>query len=322
MTYTDDFAIAHSIALETPIFDVSDELYHFGRKGMKWGQHIFSMAKGGFKLHKSSKAAKKEAENLKSAKAKTQQNQDHQREEHKKAMTQEEATSIKNMAIRSGDPNMVRQYAHLMDNKEFKSAVERVASQQQLNQQYRKANPTMMDKYKKMTDGIGDIAEGIGKGVKLYNQGMAVKKAFDDLRKPQKGSNNTEGGNNQGGNQGGNNPGRQQAPPPQQQRRASTVSGTYDAHPNGSGSTRKGSYDQSHDDMFRDVKSNSYTSSRWQLPETSTARKRSTTEHYGPDDYTVEGTGRSKNSNAGRKQQKPAVDADFKEINNNRKKKK
>lgn len=37
-----------------------DELYHYGRQGMKWGQHVYAMAK-----NVASRAAKSASKNLK-----------------------------------------------------------------------------------------------------------------------------------------------------------------------------------------------------------------------------------------------------------------
>ena len=47
-------------------YTYTDELYHYGRKGMKWGQHIFAKAHA----RKVNKQRKKNLEKAREAKAK------------------------------------------------------------------------------------------------------------------------------------------------------------------------------------------------------------------------------------------------------------
>lgn len=149
----------------------SDYLEHYGRKGMKWYQRIFSgaksMAKGGAKLgmHKVSD--------------KVQDKTTTRGHQESDSVTKDHATAMKNAAMRSGDPRMIAKYSHLMDNKEFQAAVSRMGDQQRLNQALASQNKTIFDKigdWEKRTDNITKLVDH---GIKGYEQYGKLKGIYN-----------------------------------------------------------------------------------------------------------------------------------------------
>lgn len=169
----------------------SDELYHYGRQGMKWGQHIFGSNQTGFSDRKKSgnsrsSNGKKTAESLMDkldAKRKARAKAKAEKEAKEKAAAEERAKiyreNKRQEVARSRSAKDIYENAHLFTTQELQSIYNRL----QLEQNIKNLAPKEVNKGKKLADEAVDWSDKADKlmtnGKKLYNQFAALYNTFN-----------------------------------------------------------------------------------------------------------------------------------------------
>lgn len=145
------------------LYDDSDELYHYGRKGMKWGQHIFGKVKSGAK-----KAGKKTAELAKAGYDKVSTAHKARKEEKKAKEAAKEA------AKRAKITDWKK-----LSNEELKARIERLDLEKQYKDLLKKTEPDYVSSGKKvLTNILESSAQNIGSQTVTYLMGRGVNAAF------------------------------------------------------------------------------------------------------------------------------------------------
>lgn len=135
----------------------SDELYHYGRKGMKWYQNIFTTPQA-------RRAAKKRRQALEKAR-------------DTKAAKKQEAEERERI-IRSGSAKELQKNKHRLSDDELQRAINRINMEQKLSE----VNKAQTTKGKKIfTDILENSAKNIGQQAVTYIMGRAVNKTLGDL---------------------------------------------------------------------------------------------------------------------------------------------
>lgn len=122
-------------------YNQSNELYHYGRKGMKWGQHIF----GGIQARK---VAKQRRQNLEKARA--------TRAANKQAKLEKEEI------LRSGNTKAILKNKDKFTNEELQRAINRLNMEKQLsdlNASQRTRGQKFINKYVDST--VDKLADGV-----------------------------------------------------------------------------------------------------------------------------------------------------------------
>ena len=169
----------------------SDELYHYGRQGMKWGQHIFVINQTGSSDRKKSgnsrsSNGKKTAESLMDkldAKRKARAKAKAEKEAKEKAAAEERAKiyreNKRQEVARSRSEKDIYETANLFTTQEIKSMYNRL----QLEQNIKNLAPKEVNKGKKLADEAVDWSDKADKlmtnGKKLYNQFAALYNTFN-----------------------------------------------------------------------------------------------------------------------------------------------
>lgn len=169
----------------------SDELYHYGRQGMKWGQHIFGSNQTGSSDRKKSgnsksSNGKKTAESLMDkldAKRKARAKAKLEKEAKEKAAAEERAKTYRENkrqeVARSRSAKTIYENAHLFTTQELQSMYNRL----QLEQNIKNLAPKEVNKGKKLADETIDWSDKADKlmtnGKKLYNQFAAIYNTFN-----------------------------------------------------------------------------------------------------------------------------------------------
>lgn len=169
----------------------SDELYHYGRQGMKWGQHIFGSNQTGSSGRKKSgnsrsSNGKKTAESLMDkldAKRKARAKAKAEKEAKEKAVAEERAKTYRENkrqeVARSRSAKTIYENAHLFTTQELQSMYNRL----QLEQNIKNLAPKEVNKGKKFADEAVDWSDKADKlitnGKKLYNQFAAIYNTFN-----------------------------------------------------------------------------------------------------------------------------------------------
>ena len=169
----------------------SDELYHYGRQGMKWGQHIFGsnqIGSSGRKKYGNSRSSngKKTAESLMDkldAKRKARAKAKAEKEAKEKAAAEERAKiyreNKRQEVARSRSAKDIYENANLFTTQELQSMYNRL----QLEQNIKNLAPKEVNKGKKLADEAVDWSDKADKlmtsGKKLYNQFAALYNTFN-----------------------------------------------------------------------------------------------------------------------------------------------
>lgn len=169
----------------------SDELYHYGRQGMKWGQHIFGSNQTSSSDRKKSgnsrsSNGKKTAESLMDkldAKRKARAKAKAEKEAKEKAAAEERAKiyreNKRQEVARSRSAKDIYENANLFTTQELQSMYNRL----QLEQNIKNLAPKEVNKGKKLADEAVDWSDKADKlitnGKKLYNQFAAIYNTFN-----------------------------------------------------------------------------------------------------------------------------------------------
>jgi len=148
----------------------SDELYHYGRKGMKWYQNIFT-------AHKQRKTANKRKKALEKAREAKKQ----------KAIENETLEAKKERILKSKSPKELYENADLFSYKELNDAYSRLT----LERNIKNLIPEEVSKGEKFVDGTvkwgKKAADLINTGTDVYRKIDTVRKLFGDgteVKKP------------------------------------------------------------------------------------------------------------------------------------------
>ena len=149
----------------------TEELYHYGRKGMKWYQHIYGP------VQSIAKYAKKAGSKMADAKA----NHD------EKAAAKWEVKKEK--IIRSGNAKAVRKISDKLTDDELRRADNRINEKNRLDsmtgrqQQGQQNQNNNQQKYKEPSDLLNDFNKFANTAVNTYNNIDKIIKTVDDLQK-------------------------------------------------------------------------------------------------------------------------------------------
>jgi hypothetical protein len=149
--------------VDSLLYDDSDELYHYGRKGMKWGQHIFGKVKSGAK-----QAAKKTTELAKAGykKASTA---------HKIHKAEKKAKEVAKVAAKRAKITDWKK----LSNEELKARIERLDMEKQYKELLKKTEPDYVSSGKKvLTNILESSVQNIGSQTVTYLMGRGVNTAF------------------------------------------------------------------------------------------------------------------------------------------------
>ena len=139
----------------------SDELYHYGRKGMKWYQNIFTA----HKQHKTAKKRKKALEKAREAKK-------------QKAIENESLEEKKARILKSRSAKELYDNADLFDTKELNDAYNRLT----LERNIKNLVPEEVSKGQKFVDNVNrygtNISNIIDTGGKMYNSAAKIRNTF------------------------------------------------------------------------------------------------------------------------------------------------
>lgn len=138
----------------------NNELYHYGRKGMKWYQNIFSKDKSSGSSGKSKKAGDSDDDDGSSGGKQSRSNSD----------------SGSSTSSAKPKPKSVKD----MSDEELNAAIKRLESEQRYNKLMKDMNP---EKEHKAKEFVMDVVEKSGKNIATqfvtYSMGVAVNKAFE-----------------------------------------------------------------------------------------------------------------------------------------------
>lgn len=141
---------------------MENELYHYGRKGMKWYQNIFTKGKQAAAARKKRKAEKEKLS-----------------EEKKKAEAEEFKSKVRN----SRSPEMIYKNAHLFTDKEIEDINKRL----HIEKAIKELIPSKVNKGKKFVEGISNNASTISTlATNINNAYTNVGKLFSKLNKDKK----------------------------------------------------------------------------------------------------------------------------------------
>ena len=161
-------------------YEETDELYHYGRKGMKWGQNIFGKVKSGAKT-----AGKKTAELAKKgySKAKTSHNI------HRANVNAKKAAKVAAKRAKITD-------SRKLTNEELADRIKRLELEQSYQKLLSSTEPDYVSSGKKIVKDIMENSlKNIGGQTMTYLMGAGVNKAAktffdgitDDIINPKKG---------------------------------------------------------------------------------------------------------------------------------------
>lgn len=146
---------------------VGEELYHYGRKGMKWYQHIYGP------MQSIAKYAKKVGSKLSDAKA--------SHDEKQKVKDEQKKEEI----IRSGDAKLIRKNQDKLSDAELKRAFDRLKNTPNDSDQKQKQGQDFADKKgsvkaKDLINAFSEFANDVDKAYKAVDKLVGVK---NDIKK-------------------------------------------------------------------------------------------------------------------------------------------
>lgn len=148
------------------IYTYSDELTHYGRLGMKWGQHIFGKERY---ARMTQKRALKKARKTRAKK---------QKEKAAKAKSDAELIERKKKIL--SDPYMFEKNKHLFTTEEIKAQTERYKAEQELSMTVNKMHEERIKKLNRGQTYVKELVDYTATGINAYNNIARIYNTFSD----------------------------------------------------------------------------------------------------------------------------------------------
>lgn len=155
-----------------------DYLAHYGVVGMHWGIRRFQpysliprkSGKGGKETGAAKKSSKSSSNTtISSGKSRNQKSADAAKNREQEAKTARERKEQVEKIVRSGDINQIYEHRKELSDKQLREAINRINTEKEVADLYRKANPTQLEKMANTAKKLKDLNEGFDQVAKAYN---------------------------------------------------------------------------------------------------------------------------------------------------------